>query len=243
MVIEYRAYKMKLGDLHRFYQAQINRGFDGVMAPIMRDALLGYFSYVSGASENLIHLYKLKDLEHWRKLYNNIYEEPELQDYFKSVRKLISSQENKFLIPAPIKSISPLFKDDTIRNRENPPLCDVQEYPNMVIEQQTISLIPGGLTRYWEAYELCALNAISPIATNWIGCFYTLIGQLHKVYNFWFFNDQYDRDRRQHAVTMNPKWNEFIDLIKPIVTSQKSHFFTPVPIKYMCPLFNNNSDA
>ena len=60
MVIEYRAYKMKLGDLHRFYQAQINRGFDGVMAPIMRDALLGYFSSVSGESENLIHLYKLK---------------------------------------------------------------------------------------------------------------------------------------------------------------------------------------
>jgi hypothetical protein len=243
MVIEYREYKMKLGNLHRFYQAQINRGFDGKMAPIMRDSLLGYFSSISGESENLIHLYSLKDLEHWRNIYNNIYEEPELQTYFESVRKLISTQENKFLIPAPIQSISPLFNEDNIWTRDNPPLCDIAEYPHMVIEQQTISLMPGGLSKYWEAYESCAINAVSPIEKNWIGCFYTLIGQLHEINNFWFFNDHYDRDRRQHAVTMNPKWTEFIDLIRPIVTSQKSHFFTPAPIKEMCPLFYINANA
>ena len=36
MVIEYRAYTMKPGYLGRFYEMQVERGFDGVMAPIMR---------------------------------------------------------------------------------------------------------------------------------------------------------------------------------------------------------------
>ncbi len=237
MVIEYRAYTMKPGNLGRFYEMQVERGFDGVMAPIMRECLIGYFATASGPSEQLVHFYSLDDLEAWRKRYADVYAVPELQPYFEAVRPLILEQENKFLVPAPIGAITPLWGDGRDWRPGDAPLADRARLPDMLIEEQAISLVPGGLPKYWAAYEELALAAISPLLTNLIGCFFTLIGRLHQVFHFWYFDDMADRQRRHNAVAINPRWPEFLERIRPLVVAQQSKLMTPAPVADMSPLF------
>ena len=119
-----------------------------------------------------------------------------------------------------------------------PPLADRERLPDMLVEEQTISLVPGGLPKYWAAYEELALAAISPLETKLIGCFFTLIGQLHQVFHFWYFDDMADRQRRHNAVAMNPRWPEFLDQIRPLVVAQESKLMTPAPVADMSPLFS-----
>jgi len=237
MVIEYRAYTMKPGNLGRFYQSQVDRGFDGPMAPIMRECLICYLATVSGPNEQLVHIYSLDDLEDWRQRYADVYVVPELQPYFEMVRPLILKQQNMFLTPAPIDAISPLYGADRDWRPGQPPLADLQRLPNLLVEEQSISLVPGGLPKYWAAYEELALAAVSPLETNWIGSFFTLIGPLHTVFNFWYFDDMADRQRRHNAVAMNPRWHEFLDQIRPLVVAQESKLMTPAPVPDMSPLF------
>jgi hypothetical protein len=237
MVIEYRAYTMKPGNLARFYELQVERGFDGVMAPIMRECLIGYFATISGSAEQLVHIYSLDDLEDWRRRYADVYVVPELQPYFESVRPLMLQQENKFLMPAPIAAISPLYGEGRDWRPGDAPLADMARLPNLLVEEQTISLAPGGLPKYWAAYEEFALAAISPLKLNLIGCFFNLIGRLHQVSHFWFFDDMGDRQRRHNAVAMDPRWREFLDQTQPLVVSQESKLMTPAPVPDMSPLF------
>lgn len=238
MVIEYRAYTMKPGNLARFYQAQVERGFDGVMAPIMRECLIGYFASASGPSEQLVHLYALDDLEDWRSRYNAIYAVPELQPYFELVRPLMLRQENKFLMPAPIDAISPLYGNGRDWRPGDAPLAERERLPNLLVEEQMVSLVPGGLANYWAAYEELALPAVSALQTNLIGVFFTLIGQLHQVFHFWYFDDMTDRQRRHNAVTLDPRWHDFLDSIRPLVVGQESKLMTPAPVSDMSPLFS-----
>ena len=242
MIIEYRAYTMKVGNLNKFYQAQIDRGFDGVMAPLMRESLIGYFITISGPVEQVIHLYSFENLEEWRDRYDKIYSIDELQNYFYMVRPLIQAQENTFLVPAPISSASSLFNNEYCWKRGDKPLADLNNLTSLLIEQQTISLLPGTLGKYWEAYEEHALQCLTPLETNQIGTFYTLIGSLHTVYHIRYFDDMPDKVRRTNAVLMNPRWNEFLDRIQSLVISRDTKYMTPAPVKEMSPLFVIDSE-
>jgi len=237
MVIEHRAYTMKPGNLARFYELQVERGFDGPLAPVMREHLIGYFATTSGPYEQLVHLYSFDDLEEWRQCYADVYVVPELQPYFESVRPLMLEQGNKFLVPAPIDALSPLYGGGRDWRPGATPLADMARLPNLLIEEQTLSLAPGGLPKYWAAYEESALAAISPLQPNLIGCFFNLIGRLHQITNFWFFDDMADRQRRHNAVAMDPRWQEFLKQIQPLVVRQESKLMTPAPVPDMSPLF------
>ena len=242
MIIEYRVYTMKAGNLNKFYQAQIDRGFDGVMAPLMHESLIGYFTTISGPVEQVIHLYSFENLEEWRDRYNSIYSIDELQNYFYMVRPLIQAQENTFLLPAPISSTSSLFNKEYCWKRGDKPLADLNNLTSLLIEQLTVSLLPGTLNKYWECYEEHALPCLTPLETNQFGSFYTLVGQLHKVYHVWYYDDMLDKERRINAVLMDPRWNVFLEKIQPLVVSREIKYMKPAPVKEMSPLFIIDND-
>jgi len=238
MVIEYRAYTLKPGNLARFYQMQVDRGFDGPLAPIMRECLIGYFATASGPADQLVHIYSLDGLDDWRARYAAIYGVPALQPYFQAVRPLILEQENTFLLPAPLDALTPLWGEGRDWRPGAPLLADRARLPELLIEEQAISLVPGALPKYWEAYERLALQAISPLKTNIIGSFYTLIGCLHRVFHFWYFDSMADRQRRHSAVALDPRWQDFLDETRPLVVAQASKLMTPAPVDDMVPLFS-----
>ncbi len=237
MVIEHRAYTMKPGLLGRFYELQVARGFDGPMSRIMRDCLIGYFATASGPTEQLVHLYSFDDLEDWRERLHGLYPVPELQPYFAAVRPLMLRQESKFLAPAPIDELSPLYGEGRDWRPGDGILANMAQLPGMLVEERTLSLVPGALPAYWDACRAHAMPALSPLLPNLIGTFYTLVGKLHEVVSYWHFDDYRDRRRRHDAVTLDPRWQTFNEEIRPLVVNQESKLMTPAPVPEMSPLF------
>src|SRR3546814_17643957 len=82
MILEHRAYTMKPGNLERFYELQVDRGF-GLVKPIM-ERLIGYFTTLSGPAEQVVHLYAFDTLEDWRMRLHGLYPVAALQSYFQA---------------------------------------------------------------------------------------------------------------------------------------------------------------
>jgi hypothetical protein len=235
MILEHRAYTMQLGFLEQFYETQVERGFD-VIAPVL-DRLIGYFSTVDGPLEQVVHLYAFDSLEDWRNRLHGLYGIPELEPYFQKVRPLMLAQENYILLPAPVRALSPHFTLKHYWQRADGPLAGSEKMRDLLLEEQIVSLKPGMLGRYWEAMEKTGVKALTPLETNRMGSFYMMVGPLHQIYHYWFFDGFDDRTRRHNAVRMNPDWIIFQDEIRQIVTGQESKLMRPAPVDEMVPIF------
>lgn len=235
MILEHRAYTMQIGLLERFYELQVERGFDAI-APVL-DRLIGYFSTVDGPLEQVVHLYAFDSLEDWRERLHGLYGIPELEPYFEKVRPIMLKQENHVLLPAPLDKLSPHFKIGSYWQRGDGPLAGSEDMRDLLLEEQVISLAPGMLGRYWEAMDQTGSRALSPLDTNRLGSFYMMVGPLHQVYHYWFFDGFDDRTRRHNAVRMNPDWVAFQETIRPLVVQQESKLLRPAPVNEMVPIF------
>ena len=235
MIVEHRVYTMKPGNLGTFVDLQQSRGFDPV-APIMGNCV-GYFATIAGPMTQMLHLWAFDDLEDWRARYNAIYVKSELQPYFQSVRPLMLAQEVKMLVPAPVDALTPLWGEGRDWRAGNAKIGDLTTAPDTIVEEQTLSLLPGSLPKYWDACARHGVAAQAPLAGNLIGCFYTLIGPLHQVVTLWRFDSLADRDAKHAAAVASADWGPFIEAVKPMATAQQSRLTRPVAVPEMSPLF------
>jgi hypothetical protein len=235
MILEHRAYTMQPGHLERFYELQVERGFD-IVRPIM-DKVISYFSTVSGPLEQVVHLYVFDSLEDWRSRLHGLYGLPELEAYFPKVRPIMLAQQNNVLLPAPVAELTPHFSAERWWQPSDGPRVEIRPGSSPVVEEQVIALTPGQLPRYWDLIANHGLAAMNPLKTNRIGSFFMMVGPLHQVYHYWFFESFDDRTRRHNAVRMNPEWQRFADEIRPYVASQESKLMVPAPVPEMAPFF------
>jgi len=161
---------MKPGLHERFYETQVERGFDAIK-PVL-DRLIGYFSTVSGPLEQVVHLYAFASLEDWRDRLHGLYDVPELLPYFEKVRPIMLAQENHVLLPAPVEALTPHFRIGDFWQRTDGPLPGAGSMRELVLEEQVISVRPGQLPKYWKAIEELGLSALSPLDTNRLGSFF-----------------------------------------------------------------------
>lgn len=235
MILEHRIYTMKPGNLDAFVETQQARGFD-IMAPIMGNCV-GYFATIAGPMTQMLHLWAFDDLEDWRGRYNQLYTNDALQPYFGTVRPLMLAQECKMLIPAPVPELTPLWGGGADWRPGQPKIGDLAATPDTIVEEQTSSLLPGSLPKYWEACAKHGIAAQAPLAGNLLGCFFTLIGPLHQVTHFWRFDSLADRDRRHADVAASAAGQAFVDAVRPLATAQQTRLTRPVAVAEMSPLF------
>jgi hypothetical protein len=235
MILEHRVYTMKPGNLSAFVEAQQARGFD-IMAPIMGNCV-GYFATIAGPMTQMMHLWAFDDLEDWRGRYNQLYTNDALQPYFDTVRPLMLAQECKMLIPAPVAALTPLWGEAADWRPGQARIGDLAAAPDTIIEEQTLSLLPGSLPKYWDACVQHGVAAQAPLAGNLLGCFFTLIGPLHQVVHLWRFENLAERDRKHEAVAQSAAGRAFTDSVRPMATAQQSRLTRPVAVPQMSPLF------
>jgi hypothetical protein len=235
MIMEHRIYTMRPGNVGAFVGAQIDRGFD-IMEPLIGNCV-GYFDTAAGPMNQIVHLWAFDDLEDWRARYNEVYAIAALQPYFQTVRPLMLAQEVKMLAPAPLAELTPLWGDGRDWRAGDAPIGDLAAAPDTIVEEQTLSLLPGSLPKYWDAYARLGTEAIAPLAANLIGCFFTLIGPLHQIVHLWRFDDFADRERRLASVAEHDGWRVFVNEVKPMAVGQQSRLTRPVAVAPMSPLF------
>lgn len=107
MLFEQRCYTLKPGTTTAFWQAQVERGFE-LVEPIQQ-RLVGYFSNVSGPVDQVTHLYRYDSFDDWENRLHGLYAVSALQPYFRSVRALMTAQQNQFFAVAPVAQLNPLW--------------------------------------------------------------------------------------------------------------------------------------
>jgi NIPSNAP len=235
MLIEHRAYTMQPGQLARFYELQIERGFD-LVAPII-ERLLGYFSVVGGPQDQVVHLYRFDGYDDWVKRLHGLYGITALEPYFTKVRAVMLAQENKFLAPAPLAALTPLVGNgnDWLPGRRR--WLDIGANPDMLIEESTLIMKPGSLPPYWVGYNTHGIAAGEVATSHLFGVFVSTVGRLHQVLHYRVYPNESALRAHRRALAANEQWQAFMKIVGPMTASADSKLMTPAPIAPMSPLF------
>lgn len=236
MLIERRAYTFRPGTLEAFWRAQTDRGLDPATRPIMA-RLISYFETASGPRDQIVHLWRYDGFDDW---FNRLfYKSPKSEPYYRAVRPLMLAQENRFMLPAPVAELSPLWGDGRDWLTGGPAIADLESNPGLIVEEETTVLQPGTLPTYWEACRALARDAGAP--DRIIGCFYTLVGQQHQVTQYRWHHDLAAREALLHSRRDGPARLEFLEAIRPLATSRQVTLLRPAPIAELVPLFRRGA--
>jgi len=234
MIFERRAYTMEPGHVPAFDKAQTDRGFD-LVKPYM-DRLVGYFSTRSGPADQIVHLYRYDSLDDWNARLRGLYGVPELTPYFVNTRKIVWKQVNGFFEPLPVDALNPLWGE----GRDWLP-ADGRRLSSLsaeiVVEERSFQLRPGGIPAFVEACTAHGIAGLDAVSDRTIGAFMSMIGPLHNVILWWWFEDGAERDARVAALADNGNWQKFLAAVAPLMTDQGSLLLQPRPVPEMSPLF------
>lgn len=240
MLIEHRAYTLKPGNLERFYALQQERGFE-LVRPIM-ERLIGYFTVQAGPLDQIVHIYRFDSYDDWTRRLHGLYGVTALEPYFKNVRPLMLAQENRFLVPAPITALTPLWGNGNDWLPGAKLAVDAAATPELVIEEATLVMVPGSLPVYWNAFREHGLAARATggeaLATqHLLGCFYTLVGRQHQVTHYRAYPSLAACRAHRQALADDPSWRTFMQTVAAMTASNEVKLMVPAPIAAMAPLF------
>ncbi len=99
----------------------------------------------------------------------------------------------------------------------------------MIVEQRTYTLKPGGPQEWFKLYEEMAIDTQKEILGNMVGYFYTEFGPLNQIVHMWGYDSLNDRAERRAKLFQDPRWQEFIPHIRPLMVDQASKVLIPAP--------------
>ena len=234
MLIERRAYTFRPGGMADFLDAQSMLGFDPVTRPTMA-RLMAYFISASSQGEQIVHFWRFDSYDDWMARLHRT--DPSREPDFRRVRPLMLEQENRFMLPAPIPALTPLWGNSNDWLPGSPPLMDFTGYPAMIVEESTFHLAPGGLPALWDGLRACDLQPGAPLTQRLLGCFYTLVGRQHEVVMLRWHGDA--AAGREHAgrLSEDRAWQTFLAGVAPLLLDSSTRYMTLPALAPMCPLF------
>lgn len=236
MLFEHRTYTLRPGTLERFWQAQDERGYAPVRSILER--LVGYFSASTGASDQVVHLYRYDSYEDWTERLHGLYRVTELEPYFKTVRALMSAQENKFLVPAPFAELSPLWSGaQDWRPSRGAVFRKGTVGGEALVEEMTTTLLPGAMPSYWQVYREHGLRLLEDQSDQLMGCFTSVVGRLHQVVHYRVYAEPAEWQQAQDGRRRNPHWLAFQRAVGPLIVSDESKLLQPSANPELSPLF------
>lgn len=238
MLIEHRCYTLKPGATSAFWQAQVDRG-PALVEPILA-RLIGYFSACSGPVDQVVHLYRYDSYEDWTTRLHGLYAVAALEPYFKTVRALMVAQENKFLAPAPLTELTPLWgaESDWLPGQGRPAVATSASSLDAVVEETTAMLLPGTLPLYWAAYREHGLGTTVLGQESLLGCFVSVVGRLHQVIHYRRYRSYVERQAFIAERDQDRHWQALQRAIGPFVASHEHKLLRPAPIAQLSPLFD-----
>ncbi len=235
MIFERRRYTLRPGQYDEFIRLQHERAFDGPFARVV-ERVIGYFISVSGPVEQIVHLYRYDDFDDWIDRLHGLYGIPEMEPYFTGARAILAEQDVEFFRHAPIDELTPLWNDDAdwLPGQGG---AKWKLTPDLIVEEQSIALRPGGLIAYWDAMRETGLAATGPLRKNTLATWAALTGRQHVVASYHVFDSMAERDASHAEANGNPVMADFNASIRDLVQSRETRLLRPVPVPEMSPLF------
>lgn len=98
----------------------------------------------------------------------------------------------------------------------------------MIVEQRTYLFHPGGLPKFFKAYEDSGARELQQRTLgNLIGYFTTEIGTLNQSVHLWGYASLDDRATRRTALMGEAVWRDFLADIVPLLKNQESKILLP----------------
>ncbi len=234
MLIERRAYTFRPGGIADFLDAQSMLGFDPVTRPIMA-RLMAYFIDSTSRGDQIVHYWRFDSYDDWMARLHR--KDPSREPYFRRVRPLMLEQENRFMLPAPIPALTPVWGNAHDWLPGSPPLEDLADYPALIIEETTFHLAPGGLPALWDGLRSCDLRSGVPLTERLIACFYTLVGRQHEVVMLRWHGDVAAGQEHAGRLAEDRSWQTFLAGVAPLLLDSSTRSMTLPALAPMCPLF------
>lgn len=236
MLIEYRAYTLRLGAEALFWDAQKERGPDG-LRPIL-DRLIGSFATRSGPNDEIVSLYRYDDFGDWQSRLMGLYGQASLQPYFRVVRPLIARQHSSFLVPAPVAALTPHWGDGRDWLPATGPLLRTQAVGG-VVEEMRLNFSAGGVPACWEAFRQHALAEDPMVTLGVLGAFNAVVGSLNQVLLLRQFDSLSALESHREALRRHAAWTSFLRTLAPLTVSSDVRLLQPAPVADMAPLYRS----
>src|SRR5699024_7255036 len=89
---------------------------------------------------------------------------------------------------------------------------------SMLLEQRTYDIDPGvPMQEFLQNYEQLGLPAQKEILEGFVGYFTTEFGTQNLVHHVWASEDLEERRRRRAALVQDPRWQECISIVRPMI--------------------------
>lgn len=235
MLFEQRCYTLKPGATTAFWQAQKDRGFD-LVQPVQQ-RLVGYFTNVSGAVDQVTHLYRYDSYDDWKQRLHGLYGVPALEPYFRQVRALMTAQQNQFFAIAPIPQLNPLWGADRDWVPDQPAPSLAGAAMGSLVEEQTTVLLPGTAPSYWQAWREVLDDGDGVDAASLMVTLVSLVGRQHQIVSYRHFPDMKARDELMARRQGSAAWAKLQAVLTPLVVSNVSTLLRPAPLPQLAPLF------
>ncbi|MBS0445211.1 MAG: NIPSNAP family protein [Proteobacteria bacterium] len=235
MLIEYRAYTLRLGAEALFWEAQKERGPDG-LRPIL-DRLIGSFATRSGPNDEIASLYRYDDFGDWQSRLMGLYGQAGLQPYFRVVRPLIARQQSSFLVPAPVAALTPHWGNGHDWLPAQGPLLRARAAGG-IVEETRLNFSAGGVPACWEAFRQHALGEDPAVTDGLLGAFNTIAGSLNQVLLLRQFDGIAALEAHRGALRRHAAWTSFLRTLAPLTVSSDVRLLQPAPVPDMSPMFS-----
>jgi hypothetical protein len=99
----------------------------------------------------------------------------------------------------------------------------------MILEERTYVLSPRfALSEYLEPYASRGLAVQVSHLGEPVGAFMTDVGELHSIVSLWRYEGFDDRAARRARLAADPRWQECLSVIRPMILSMKNRILLPL---------------
>ena len=116
-------------------------------------------------------------------------------------------------------------------------MWDLRETPDLIVEETTVTLVPGGLPRYWAAMEEFGSELPAPPRHDRLATLHAMTGRLHVVVSYTVFPSMADRDAFHEEARASNATIAFDNAIRDAVAAHETAFLRPVRVPEMSPMF------
>ncbi|MDR3097474.1 MAG: NIPSNAP family protein [Paraburkholderia sp.] len=234
MLIEHRVYTLAPGAEASFWGTQRERGEHG-LSPIL-ERLIGTYATRSGEADQIVSLYRYDSFEDWQTRLFGLYRQDALQAYFRSVRALIKHQESQFLVPAPLRELTPHWGNGRDWLPGNGPIF-ASPRAGCAMEELTLTFSAGGVPACWEAMRQCALTSDPVVMADLCAGFSSIAGTLNQVLLYWHYPSAEAWSIHRRSLGESARWNDFLRALAPFGVQASSRLLAPSGVADMSPMY------